>query len=99
MIYSSLWYLFIGFLLGNGMPHFIFGVAGKIFRTPFGKQSSSKRNIVWGLCNFILASVFTWWRLSVEPPVALDLILLLVGFWVVVLMFGTSIKSFLSDTK
>lgn len=80
------------------MPHFISGVAGKIFRTPFGRHSSPKRNVYWGLFNFTVSSVIAWWRLS-HPLAKWDIVLLLVGFWLAVLMFGASIKSFLSDTK
>jgi hypothetical protein len=98
MIYSSLWYLFIGFLLGNGMPHFIFGVAGKTFRTPFGRHSSPKRNVYWGLFNFIVASIIALWRIDI-PIQTWELVLLIGGFWFAVLMFSISIKNFLSDTK
>lgn len=97
MSIGSLWYLVIGFLFGNGMPHFIFGAAGRIFRTPFGRDSSPHRNVLWGLFNFILATLLVLWRVSVYSAQGFDLILLLVGFWLAVIMFGTSIKSFLSD--
>lgn len=96
-MYVSLWYLLIGFLLGNGMPHFLFGSAGKIFRTPFGKNSSPRMNVSWGLCNFILATALVWWRVSVQPPEAFDLSLLLIGFWLVVIMFGLSLRRFISN--
>ncbi len=97
MSYASLWYLLVGFLLGNGMPHFLFGSAGKIFRTPFGKESSPLMNVGWGLFNFILATVLVWWRSSAQLPIVSDLIFLLVGFWLVVIMFGVSLRKFISD--
>ena len=96
-MYASLWYLLIGFLLGNGMPHFLFGSAGKIFRTPFGKDSSPRMNVSWGLFNFILATVLVWWRLSAQSLGASDLVFLLVGFWLVVIMFGLSLRRFISN--
>ena len=99
MIYASLWYLLIGFLLGNGMPHFLFGSAGKIFRTPFGKESSPRMNVGWGLFNFILATALLWWRVSAEPPTSYDLASLLVGFWLVVIMFGVLLRRFISNKK
>lgn len=95
----SLWYLLIGFLLGNGMPHFAFGAAGKIFRTPFGRQSSPRRNVGWGLINFSLASGLTWWRLDAAALGRRDLLFLLAGFWLAVLMFGFGIKQFLNDKE
>lgn len=96
---ASLWYLLIGFLLGNGMPHFAFGAAGKIFRTPFGRQSSPRRNVGWGLFNFLLASLLAWWRLDAAAPQPRDLGWLLAGFWLAVLMFGVGIKQFLNDKE
>lgn len=97
MIYASLWYLLIGFLLGNGMPHFLFGSAGKIFRTPFGKESSPRMNVGWGLCNVILATVLVWWRLSAESPEPRDFAFLFVGFWLVVIMFGFFLRRFVTS--
>lgn len=97
MNYASLWYLLIGFALANGMPHFLFGSAGKIFRTPFGKESSPSMNVGWGLFNFILATALVWWRLSAQLPAVSDFIFLLAGFWLVVIMFGVSLRRFISD--
>lgn len=99
MSINSLWYLVIGFLLGNGMPHFIFGVAGKMFRTPFGRDSSPRRNVLWGLGNFILATLLVLWQTSVQSVQRVDLILLLAGFSLAAGMFGITIKSFLSDKE
>lgn len=98
-MYASLWYLLIGFLLGNGMPHFLFGSAGKIFRTPFGKDSSPRMNVSWGLFNFILATALVWWRVSEQPVHAFDFVFLLIGFWLVVIMFGLSLRSFIQSDK
>ena len=96
-MYASLWYLLIGFLLGNGMPHFLFGSAGKIFRTPFGKDSSPRMNVGWGLFNFILATALVWWRVSAQSPEVSDFVFLLIGFWLVVIMFGLSLRRFISN--
>ena len=54
-----IWDFIIGLLLGNGVPHFIFGAAGKIFRSPFGKKSKPKVNVFWGLSNFVLATIIS----------------------------------------
>ncbi len=51
------WYFIIGFLLGNGVPHFAFGAAGKVFRSPFGQRSSPRTNILWGASNFVAATI------------------------------------------
>lgn len=93
----DIWYLIIGFLLGNGVPHFVFGRAGKIFRSPFGQRSEPKTNVYWGLANFILASligvVLAWWGLADS----FSIVVLLLGFWLTVLMFGLRIRAFLND--
>ena len=90
-------YLIIGFLLGNGVPHFVFGAAGKVFRSPFGQRSSPKMNVLWGVSNFAVATIIA---------IALDilglydsyaLVAMLTGFWLVMLMFGVRIKMFLNE--
>lgn len=98
MTEQAIRFLVIGFLLGNGMPHFAFGAAGKIFRTPFGRQSSPRLNVGWGLANFLVATVLVWF-LADTAPQPVDVAFLLAGFWLAVLMFGTSIKHFLNDSK
>jgi hypothetical protein len=53
-------YFFAGVFLANGMPHFIQGIRGKKFQTPFakpwGSESSAVVNVIWGIVNFIIAS-------------------------------------------
>ncbi|MBB3658694.1 hypothetical protein FHX15_003941 [Rhizobium sp. BK650] len=46
--------------LTNGVPHFVNGVSGRPFRTPFvrlkgTKLSSSVTNVAWGWFNFLVA--------------------------------------------
>jgi hypothetical protein len=53
-------YFFGGALLANGVPHFVSGVAGRAFQSPFAKPpgkglSSSTINVLWGFLNFVLA--------------------------------------------
>jgi len=57
-------YFFAGAFLTNGIPHFVSGVAGRPFQTPFAKPpgqglSSSTANFVWGFFNFAVAYVLT----------------------------------------
>jgi hypothetical protein len=93
----QVWYFVLGFLLGNGVPHFAFGSAGKVFRSPFGEKSSPRVNIAWGLSNFVAATLialalaylglYDFWSLPV----------LLLGFWLMMLMFGTGMKRFITE--
>ncbi len=92
-----IWYFIVGFLLGNGVPHFAFGSAGKVFRSPFGQRSSPRTNVLWGLSNFIAASVIAAGLTALNLYDGYSLAALLVGFWLTMLTFGTRIKSFLNE--
>src|ERR1700761_1071305 len=55
-------YLFGGAFLSNGVPHFVSGVTGRPFQSPFAKPpgeglSSSTVNVLWGFFNIIVAYV------------------------------------------
>jgi len=50
-------YFAAGLLLANGLPHFVSGMLGRPFQSPFAKPpgrglSSSTTNVVWGFFNF-----------------------------------------------
>ncbi len=53
-------YFFGGLFLANFVPHFVSGVMGKPFQTPFAKPpgkglSSSTVNVLWGFANLVVA--------------------------------------------
>jgi hypothetical protein len=53
-------YFFGGLFLANFVPHFVSGIMGKPFQTPFAKPpgkglSSSTVNVLWGFANFVFA--------------------------------------------
>jgi hypothetical protein len=53
-------YFFGGLFLTNVVPHFVSGIMGKPFQTPFAKPSgkglsSSTVNVLWGFVNFVFA--------------------------------------------
>lgn len=59
---SLLSYFFGGGFLANAIPHFVSGMMGKPFQTPFAKPpgrglSSSTVNVVWGLFNVVVGYV------------------------------------------
>lgn len=59
-IYVS--YFFGGAFLCNAIPHFVSGVMGRPFQSPFAKPpgqglSSSTVNVLWGFFNFAIAYV------------------------------------------
>jgi hypothetical protein len=52
-IYSFL----AGLFAADGVPHFIKGITGQKFQTPFGRSSSALVNVAWGWANFVVAGV------------------------------------------
>lgn len=45
-----------GLFAANGLPHFISGITGKKFQTPFG-NTSPVVNVIWGWINLVVALV------------------------------------------
>lgn len=93
----DVWYFVMGFLMANGVPHFVFGRAGKIFRSPFGQRSPPKTNVAWGGANFVLATVIGLALAYMRLYDSYSIVFLLLGFWLMVLNFGFSIKRFLNE--
>ena len=55
-------YFFGGAFLANAVPHFVSGVMGKPFQSPFAKPpgqglSSSTVNVLWGSLNLVVGYV------------------------------------------
>ena len=51
-----------GVFLANGVPHFVNGISGHRFQTPFASppaigESSPIVNVIWGMANFIIGSL------------------------------------------
>jgi hypothetical protein len=80
---------FGGAFLTNAIPHFVSGVTGRAFQSPFAKPhgvglSSSTINVAWGFFNFVVAYVlvrragdFDWKNTS--DAIAFGLGVLLMG--------------------
>ena len=52
-------YFFGGAFLANAIPHFVSGMMGRPFQSPFAKPpgqglSSSTVNVLWGFCNIVV---------------------------------------------
>src|ERR1700760_4234026 len=68
---------FAGAVLANVVPHFVHGISGDRFPTPFAKPpgkglSSALVNVLWGLFNMIVgALLFHVGRIGDCAPVAL----------------------------
>jgi hypothetical protein len=80
-----------GAFLTNAVPHFVSGVCGRAFQSPFAKPpgqgvSSSASNVVWGFLNGIVAYVLicrvgAFSLRATGDAVALGLGIFLAGFF------------------
>src|ERR1700761_4448331 len=62
---SYLSYFFGGAFLANAIPHFVSGMLGMPFQSPFAKPpgqglSSSTVNALWGFFNLVVAYLLVW---------------------------------------
>jgi hypothetical protein len=63
---------FAGIFLANAIPHFVQGISGNKFPTPFAKPpglglSSAPVNVVWGLLNAVIGTIlFIYSHISAE---------------------------------
>ncbi len=58
--YHYIAYFFVGAFLANMVPHFVNGISGNAFQSPFASPpgeglSSSTINVLWGLFNLAVA--------------------------------------------
>jgi len=58
-------YFFGGLFLVNAVPHFISGITGHPFQTPFASPpgeglSSATINVLWGSFNFVVGYLLLW---------------------------------------
>jgi hypothetical protein len=82
--YAYLAYFFAGGFLANGIPHFIHGISGKKFRTPFSKpmttgESSPVVNVIWGMVNFLIGYALVFGIGRFQFGFSLDASMLVLG--------------------
>jgi hypothetical protein len=81
---------FAGLFLANFVPHYIKGIAGDRFPTPFSKPpgkglSSPMTNVLWALLNLVVGFLlFRFSRISMEDN--LSLILFFIGIAAISIM-------------
>ena len=76
---DDLAYVFGGAFLANAVPHFVAGISGRPFQSPFAKPpgeglSSSTVNVLWGFVNLVVAYLLIL-RVGAFDPRAADQIL------------------------
>lgn len=52
--YAYVGYFFAGAFLANSVPHFVQGITGHEFQTPFAESSSAMLNVLWGFINLAI---------------------------------------------
>jgi hypothetical protein len=85
-------YFFGGVFLANAVPHFVSGVTGRAFQTPFAKPpgeglSSSTVNVVWGWFNAVVGYVLVLRVGEFNVRSTADMCVLMVGV-LVISVFG-----------
>jgi hypothetical protein len=76
------WYIYLlqfvsGLFLANGVPHFVQGICGHWFQTPFATprgigESSPLVNVLWGFFNLALGFALLWSFAPKGADVALE---------------------------
>ncbi|MFZ3311670.1 MAG: hypothetical protein WA280_20145, partial [Xanthobacteraceae bacterium] len=66
-------HFFAGVFLANGVPHFVHGISGNKFQSPFASPpgvgvSSAIVNVVWGWFNFVIAGALVFAAFPPLPP-------------------------------
>ena len=76
--YVYLAWFFAGAFLANAIPHFVQGICGNRFQTPFASppaigESSAVVNVIWGLFNFAVGGglLHGFFPAELPPPLPL----------------------------
>ena len=82
--YYYLLHFFAGMFLANGVPHFVQGICGNRFQTPFASppgvgESSAVVNVVWGWVNLVIAGILLRLVFPVLLTPLVDLVVLALG--------------------
>ena len=96
---QSVSYFFGGLFLTNAVPHFVSGVMGQPFQSPFAKPpgkglSSSTVNVLWGFANFVIAYLLIAHVGRFDPNAADHVIAVGVGVLLIGLMSARSFGRF-----
>jgi hypothetical protein len=81
--YDYIAHFFAGAFVANGVPHFVQGICGNKFQTPFARpggvgESSALANVIWGWFNFLVGGALLRIFLPpLPPPPAVSLVTML----------------------
>lgn len=83
-----------GLLLTNGVPHFVQGVSGHRFQSPFASppgigESSPLSNALWGFANLVLGFILLWFFRPQGPEAVVGWILVGLGVLLAAVLLST----------
>ena len=94
------WYVYIAYFFGgafliNAVPHFVNGVTGHPFPTPFASppgqgQSPAMVNVLWGTFNFIIAYLLIGRVGAFQLGKTRDVLLVGLGGFLIALMLSVA---------
>jgi hypothetical protein len=107
------WYFYLlefvsGLFLANGAPHFVQGVSGHWFQSPFATppgvgESSPLTNTLWGYANLLVGVTLLWYFRPCGDTAILGWILVGLGVLLMAVMLSTHFGKYgrapLSGTK
>jgi len=78
-------YFAAGAFLANGIPHFVSGISGRYFPSPFARppgvgESPPVVNVIWGLVNLIVGIILLMGVGEFNPGFSLDMLVMISGF-------------------
>ena len=82
--YAYLAYFGAGVLLANAVPHFVAGISGSRFQSPFASppgvgESSPLVNVLWGTANLVLGWLLLFGVGEVAIGITRDCLMVLLG--------------------
>ena len=92
--YNYIACFFSGVFFSNFIPHFVNGISGNKFPTPFAKPpgkglSSPTLNVLWGMFNLIISAVLIWCG-KVSTNNYFSIIVMFSGFFVASVLISRS---------
>jgi hypothetical protein len=83
------WYAYVahfvaGAFLANGVPHFVNGISGSRFQSPFASppgvgESSPLVNVIWGMANFVIGYALLTGVGELSTGLTLDMFIIALG--------------------
>ena len=74
-----------GAFLANGIPHFVQGISGNNFQSPFAKppgigESSPLINVIWGMANLVIGMLLVMGIGEFDAGLTPDMLAMTTGF-------------------